>query len=156
MKLYEITEAYNNLLDADLEQEQIDQALDIIDDEFDTKAENIAKLISSIKGDIETIKAEENRLKAKRRSYENKIQGLQEYLFNNLEKIDKKKIQTPLYKISIQKNPAKLVVKNEKQVPDEYFKAIKQLDKAKLKEDIKNGLEVDYAELIQTESLRIR
>jgi len=156
MKLYEITDAYNNLLDADLEQEQIDQALDIIDDEFDTKAENIAKLISSIKGDIETIKAEENRLKDKRRSCENKSQGLQEYLFNNLEKIDKKKIQTPLYKISIQKNPAKLVVKNEKQVPDEYFKAIKQLDKAKLKEDIKNGLEVDYAELIQTESLRIR
>lgn len=156
MKLYEITESYNNLLDADLEQEQIDQALDIIDDEFDTKAENIAKLISSIKGDIETIKAEENRLKGKRRSYENKIKGLQEYLFSNLEKIDKKKIQTPLYKISIQKNPAKLVVKNEKQVPDEYFKTIKQLDKAKLKEDIKNGLEVDYAELIQTESLRIR
>lgn len=156
MKLYEITEAYNSLLDADLEQEEIDQALSIIDDEFDTKAENIAKLISSIKGDVETIKAEENRLKDKRRSCENKIKGLQEYLFNNLEKIDKKKIQTPLYKISIQKNPAKLVVKNEKQVPDEYFKTIKQLDKAKLKEDIKNGLEVDYAELIQTESLRIR
>lgn len=156
MKLYEITEAYINLIDADLEEDQIEDALEVIDDEFDVKAENIAKLISSIKGDIETIKAEENRLKDKRRSYENKIQGLQEYLFNNLEKIDKKKIQTPLYKISIQKNPAKLVVKNEKQVPDEYFKTIKQLDKAKLKEDIKNGLEVDYAELIQTESLRIR
>lgn len=156
MKLYEITDAYNNLLDADLEQEQIDQALDIIDDEFDTKAENIAKLISSIKGDVETIKAEENRLKDKRRSCENKIKGLQEYLFNNLEKIDKKKIQTPLYKISIQKNPAKLVVKDESKVPDEYLKIIKEIDKAKLKEAIQDGLSVDYAEIIQEEGLRIR
>lgn len=156
MKLYEITEAYNNLLDADLEQEQIDQALDIIDDEFDTKAENIAKLISSINGDIETLKSEENRLKGKRRSYEKKIESLKNYLFNNLQMVDKKRIQTPLYKISIQKNPAKLVVKDEKLVPDEYFKTVKRLDKAKLKDAVKDGLETDYAELVQEEGLRIR
>lgn len=156
MKLYEITEAYNNLLDADLEQEQINQALNVIDDEFEVKAENIAKLISSINGDIETLKTEEKRLADKRKSYERKIESLKDYLFNNLQMVDKKKIQTPLYKISIQKNPAKLVVKDEKRVPDEYFKVVKQLDKTKLKNAVKDGLEADYAELVQEEGLRIR
>lgn len=156
MKLYEITEAYNSLLDADLDEEAIEQSLKVIDDEFDVKAENIAKLISSINGDIETLKSEERRLADRRRSYEKKIESLKNYLFNNLQMVDKKRIQTPLYKISIQKNPAKLVVKDEKRVPDEYFKTVKRLDKAKLKDAVKDGLETDYAEIIQTEGLRIR
>jgi len=156
MKLYEITEAYNSLLDADLDEEAIEQSLKVIDDEFDVKAENIAKLISSINGDIETLKSEERRLADKRRSYEKKIESLKNYLFNNLQMVDKKRIQTPLYKISIQKNPAKLVVKDEKRVPDEYFKTVKRLDKAKLKDAVKDGLETDYAELVQEEGLRIR
>ena len=156
MKLYEITEAYNSLLDADLDEETIEQSLKVIDDEFDVKAENIAKLISSINGDIETLKSEERRLADRRRSYEKKIESLKNYLFNNLQMVDKKRIQTPLYKISIQKNPAKLVVKDEKRVPDEYFKTVKRLDKAKLKDAVKDGLETDYAELVQEEGLRIR
>lgn len=156
MKLYEITEAYNSLLDADLDEEAIEQSLKVIDDEFDVKAENIAKLISSINGDIETLKSEERRLADRRRSYEKKIESLKNYLFNNLQMVDKKRIQTPLYKISIQKNPAKLVVKDEKRVPDEYFKTVKRLDKAKLKDAVKDGLETDYAELVQEEGLRIR
>lgn len=156
MKLYEITEAYNSLLDTDLQGEDIEKALKVIDDEFSVKAENIAKLISSIKGDIEAIKLEEKRLQGIKKSKESTIKGLEDYLFNNLQFVDKKKIQTPLYKISIAKNPPKLVIKNEDKVPDKYLKVIKQVDKAKLKEDIKSGLEVDYAELIQTESLRIK
>lgn len=156
MKLYEITEAYNSLLDADLDEEAIEQSLKVIDDEFDVKAENIAKLISSINGDIETLKSEERRLADRRRLYEKKIESLKNYLFNNLQMVDKKRIQTPLYKISIQKNPAKLVVKDEKRVPDEYFKTVKRLDKAKLKDAVKDGLETDYAELVQEEGLRIR
>jgi ADP-glucose pyrophosphorylase len=156
MKLYEISQSYNSLLDADLEGPEFEKALKVIDDAFDLKAENLAKLIRSIKGDIEAIKLEEKRLEAKRKTYENKIKSIEEYLFNNLQMTDKKKVQTPLFTIAIQKNPAKLVVKNEEKIPDKYFKTIRQLDKASLKEDIKEGLEVDYAELIQTESVRIR
>ena len=156
MKLYEISQSYNSLLDADLEGPEFEKALKVIDDAFDLKAENLAKLIRSIKGDIEAIKLEEKRLEAKRKTYENKIKSIEEYLFNNLQMTDKKKVQTPLFTIAIQKNPAKLVVKNEEKIPDKYFKTIRQLDKASLKEDIKEGLEVDYAELVQTESLRIR
>ncbi|WP_299032402.1 siphovirus Gp157 family protein [uncultured Anaerococcus sp.] len=156
MKLYEISQSYNSLLDADLEGPEFEKALKVIDDAFDLKAENLAKLIRSIKGDIEAVKLEEKRLQAKRKTYENKIKRIEEYLFNNLQMTDKKKVQTPLFTIAIQKNPAKLVVKNEEKIPDKYFKTIRQLDKASLKEDIKEGLEVDYAELIQTESVRIR
>lgn len=156
MKLYEITEAYNNLLDADLEQEQINQALNVIDDEFNVKVENTVKVIKNAEADIKALRDEEKRLASKRRTLENSVSWLKENIYKNMQATNKKKIETPLFNVAIQKNPKKLIVKSERNVPEEFIKVSKSIDKAKLKEAIENGLEADYAELVQEEGLRIR
>ena len=45
---------------------------------------------------------------------------------------------------------------DEEKVPEEYVEYNRTVLKDKLKKAIAEGLEVDYAELIQTESLRVR
>lgn len=47
--LYELTELYTNLMDLDLEDEQVQEALEDIDEKIEVKADNIAKLIKGWK-----------------------------------------------------------------------------------------------------------
>lgn len=154
MNLYEISDVYMNLVDSDIE--DIDQALQVIEEEFDAKAENIAKLMKSIDGDIQSLKDEEMRLSGKRKSLEKKKESLKDYLYNNFKAVGKDRVKTPLFTISVSKNPAKLVISDEGGLPDEYFKIEKKVDKTKLKEDIKNGASIAGAELVSTEGIRIR
>ena len=60
--LYELTELYTNLIDLDLEDEQVQEALEDIDEKIEVKADNIAKLISSLEGQKDICKAEEERI----------------------------------------------------------------------------------------------
>lgn len=156
MKLYEISDAYMSLLDADVSKEDMEVALGVIDEEFDKKIENIGKLIRQIEGDMQSLKDEEMRLLGKRKKLEKKEESLKDYIFSNFKAIGKDKVKTPLFTISVAKNPAKLVIRNENNLPDKYYKIEKKVDKAKLKEDIKNGVKVDEAELVQSEGVRIR
>lgn len=102
MKLYEITEAYNNLEDID-EVEEREKYLNLIEDGFDEKAENIVKFIKNLDADVKALKDEEKRLAEKRKSKENSIKWLKFYLQNNMEMLNKKKIKAGLFNVNIQK-----------------------------------------------------
>lgn len=69
---------------------------------------------------------------------------------------DKRKFKTNLFNFKFQKNPASLKVTSEEDIPESFFKIERKLDKVSLKKAIKDGQEIVGAELIQTESLRIR
>lgn len=72
MQLYELTEIYLNLKDMDIEEGDLNSALENIDDEIETKADNIAKVLRDFDGDIEALKFEEERLAKKRKAIENR------------------------------------------------------------------------------------
>ena len=61
-KLYDITQNYNNLLDlldnAEIPKDMIDNALNEVGEEFELKAENIAKLIKNFESDVKSFKEE--------------------------------------------------------------------------------------------------
>ena len=57
-----------------------------------------------MKADIETLKAEESRLNARRTSLENRQKALKTTLMENMKAIGKTKIKTPLFTISVAKN----------------------------------------------------
>lgn len=154
MKLYELTEAYNNLLDMDLE--NIDEHLEVLDGEIENKAENIAKVLRSLDGEVEIYKAEEKRLADKRKAIENRSKRLKEYLQEQMVAVDKKKFKTELFSFNIQKNRASVVITNEDKLPEDYFKISRTPIKADIEKALKEGLLTDAAELKQTESLRIR
>lgn len=155
MKLYEITEAYNNLEEID-EAEEREKYLNLIEDGFEEKAENIVKFIKNLEADAKALKDEEKRLAEKRKAKENSIKWLKFYLQNNMKMLDKKKIKAGLFNVNLQKNPPSVNVIDENMIDDEYFVIERKLDKKKLKADLKDGKEIMGAELQQGESLRIR
>ena len=155
MKLYEITQAYENLASLE-DKEEVGKYLDLIEDEFNQKAENTVKVIKNIGADIKALRDEEKRLAQKRKSLQSNQDWLKFYLQNNMERLGDKKIKAGIFNINIQKNPPSVNIKNEKLIADDYFITERKLDKKKLKEDLKDGKEIDGAELTQGESLRIR
>lgn len=147
---------YLNLKDMDIEEGDLNAALENIDDEIETKADNIAKVLRDFDGDIEALKAEEERLAKKRKAIENRQKQLKEYLQNSMLVLDKRKFKTDLFSFNIQKNAPSLKILDESKIPEDYYKIEKKLNKNDLKEAVKKGLFEDAAKLVQTESLRIR
>ena len=161
MKLYELTQNYLNLLDLlenpEVPAEMVQAALEEVEGNFEDKVENIIKLIKSVEGDIKAYKEEEMRLSTRRRTLENKVANLKVYLESSLKAIGKKEIKGKLFTLKIQKNAPSVVIDDLNTIPKEYLKeSLILVDKTKLKEDLKNGLEIPGARLETKESLRIR
>lgn len=160
MKLYELTQNYLNLLDLlenpDIPKEIVESALEEVEGNFEDKAENIVKLIKSIEADIKAYKEEETRLSTRRKTLENKVKGLKDYLEGSMIALDKKDIKGKIFTLAIKKNPPSVVIDDFTILPMEYKKIEEKEDKKKIKESIDNGIEVPGARIEQKESLRIR
>ncbi|WP_446898139.1 siphovirus Gp157 family protein [Clostridium sp. LBM24168] len=160
-KLYEISARYKNiqeLLDnPECSDENVKKALDSIGEEFDTKAENVAKVISSMSVDTEGIKKEIERLQERKKAVENKVSGLKNYIYEHMQATGKKKIKGTLFTLSIQKNTPSLNVIDEDAVPVQYkiYQASK-LDKKAILQDLKQGKKIGGVEIKQSTSLRIK
>ena len=160
-KLYELTEMYQNissLIEENADNETLEKALDEITDSIQIKAENMAKLIKSIEGNINVLKDEEKRLQVKRRALENKVVNIKEYLENQLKTMGLKKVQGNLFTVSIQKNPQSVNILDEDLIPEKFkvTKTTTSIDRKELLAALKEGQAVEGAEIKQTESLRIR
>ena len=79
--------------------------LDGIEQEFEVKAENIAVFIKELNAEIEALKQEEERLRARRKAKENKAESLKDYLKSCMICIGRLKIDTVKARISIRNNP---------------------------------------------------
>ena len=161
MKLYELTENYRNLQDLlenpEIDQRLIEKALDEVGEQLEEKAENIAKLIKTLEVEATGFKAEEKRLADKRKALENRISGLKSYIDSAMKVTGKKKIKGQLFSFNIQKNPPSVNITDSTLIPKEYY--IQQepvLDKKTVLIALRSGETVPGAELLQTESLRIR
>ncbi len=162
-QLYDIAERYKNLEELagneDLDKETINEILkakDGIDVELKIKCENIGRLIRNLTAKTEMLGKEEKFLATKKKRAEKNVKNLKLYLYDCLKLTNKQKVETDLFKFSIQKNQPALVIDDVFSVPDEYFYNEKVLDKDLLKQKLKEGLEVAGASLKQSESLRIR
>lgn len=157
MNLYELSTAFQQVQNMDLDPEVMQDTLDSIEDAIENKAENIAKLIRNLESDVAAYKEEEDRLKTKRQATENKVKWLKTYLEDNMKLTGKTKFKSGMFNFSIQKNPASVNITDEKVIPEEFLiQQPPKVDKTSLKEILKRGIEVPGAELKQTEGLRIR
>lgn len=157
MNLYELSLAFQEVQNMDLDPEVMKDTLDSIEDAIESKAENIAKLIRNLEFDVSAYKEEEDRLKTKRQATENKVKWLKTYLEDNMKMTGKTKFKSGMFNFAIQKNPASVNITDEKAIPEEFLiQQPPKVDKTSLKEILKRGIEVPGAELKQTEGLRIR
>ena len=104
------------------------------------------------------MKEAESNMHQRRASLEKKINHMREYLRANLEKSGIKKIDAPDISISMQKNPYKVVITNENEIPEDFIdtKETKAVNKEKIKEALKDGKEVPGCELVQENRITIK
>lgn len=164
MTLYELTNDYINLLalaeDPDTDPEVLADTLEGLDGQLEDKADNYAKVIRQIESDVNGLKAEIERLQARKTAAQNNIDRMKANLEQMMIATDRTKFKTELFSFGIQKNPAKVVMDEQyiENVPEEYLKYKEpEIDRKKLAEDLKAGKDLEgIAHLEQSESLRIR
>ena len=160
MKLYEITGEILELLmmaeDLELDQKMIRDTMEGLDFEFEEKAEAYAKVVKTLEMDIAGLDEEIQRMTKRKATIKNNIDRLKRSLEGAMIATGKRKFKTPLFGFGIQKNPPSLNVLDESKVPAEFWiEQQPKLDKKAALAYVKEN-EVDWAELSQTESLRIR
>lgn len=151
--LYEISNEYLSLYNATEEQteEELIQNLQMIQEDFDKKALNIASFIKNLKLDLASVEQVQSDLDAKKKSISNKIKYLSEYLKFNIEKLGIDKISNSLHEVKIALNPVSVNVLDSNQIPESYkiHQDIVKPDLNKIKNDLKMGIVIDGVELKQ-------
>lgn len=159
MRLYEYTQDYLHLLEMseELDSDVLIDTIEAITESVEEKAENIAKVIRTFEAESKILKAEEERLAAKRKTHESKVTYLKKYLYEQLEAMGINKIKRPLFTISIQANPPSVDVLNSDEIPVEMWNYPEPvLDKKKILSLLKAGDDIPGVAMKTSKGLRIR
>ena len=154
--LYELTGQFLDIYNMELDEETKLDTLDSIDweTEYETKVENYIKVMKNLEADIEARKAEIKRLTELNKADEKKKDHLKDTLSESMILTGHERVDTPLFKVSFRKSEA--VEVDDLLLPESYKVATYKPDKKRLKEDLKNGLEISGAELVERKNLSIR
>ena len=149
--LYKLTNNYETLkvmlYDSETDEQMILDTLESIESEIEDKADNYAKIITELTGDIENIKSEKSRLDARQKVYENRVNTLKQNLFEAMKKVNKPKFTTELFSFSISKNGGKQKLTIDGEVPKEYTKIKIENDNDKIRSDLEAGKKLPFAHL---------
>lgn len=104
MHLYEITKQLNELMAMeDIPREQIEDTINLIEEEFEGKAEMVAAYIRELEADEAGLKSEIDRLSERKRVLVSKIDNLKDYLRQNMMASGKTNIKGKLFSITLGK-----------------------------------------------------
>ena len=129
------------------------EELDKLELEKGVKVENLCLFIKNLKADAAAYKAEKESFEKKRKQAENKAESLTRYLQNMLagEKYKSDRV-TVSYRKSEQVECADLL-----EVDDDYLRyKSPELDKKKIKDAIKAGVEVKGCQLVEIQNIQIK
>lgn len=162
--LYELSEQYQVLqemaYDPEVDEETLKDTMEGLWGEIEEKADGYARIIFGMKADIEVLKKEEERLRMRRKSLENRSELLKGNLEANMRYIGKTKFKTALFSFNIQKNGGlqPLVIDGLiEDIPGKYLIAQEPVPDNKAIRELLKDKQVEWAHLEpQGESLRIR
>jgi dsRNA-specific ribonuclease len=166
MKLYELTNDYLALMQAidndELPEEAIADTLEAITASIEEKADSIACLLKNLDAECKAIKAEEERLAERRKAKEKSHERIKQYLSETLQRAGLDKIETARNRITFRKSETVEIV-------DEVFVKWAQMhrddlltyaepkaNKTEIKKALKDGIEIEGAELRINQNIQIR
>lgn len=153
MKLYEINEKIASCVDVETGEIIDEQMLQELEVAFDEKVENIALWIKNLTAEAKAIKEEKDNLAARQRACENKAESLKNYLALALAG---EKFKTPKVSISFRKSEA-VQVDDVSKLDDEYLKyAAPTVDKTKVKQALKAGVNLQGVQLVTNQNIQIK
>ena len=152
MQLYEITEnlkQINEMIEQGTDPEQLKDALADVNEAFEEKAKHILYVMRNLESSIDQCKQEERRLAENRKAMENQLSGIKDYLIMNMAESDIKKVDNGVIKATYVKPKPCLNLTDENIIPDQYkkIKVSSQIEKKKLLDDLKDGIEIEGAEI---------
>lgn len=138
--------------------------LESIECEFDITAEATALHIKNLDAKAEAIKKEKQKLEQRQKSTENKAERLRKYLIESMQKMNLKKVETARAVITTRNNAESVYISDEKQATNwaiEHDDSLLSYQKPKIsktavKNAIKAGKEIPYAQLVRTQSVIIK
>lgn len=158
MTLYEIDSKIFELFNTDdLVAEEASKALDKLVIERDTKIENVALYYKNLMAEAVALKAEEESFAKRKKSCENKAEYFKEYLKSALLAQGESKFVSTKASISFRKSE-QVQVLDESVIPIDFKreKTTIEIDKAAIKDAIKQGEIIKGAELITNYNIQIK
>ncbi|MCK9554154.1 siphovirus Gp157 family protein [Aquamicrobium sp.] len=162
--LYQLAQEYradlDHLADLDLPPEAVQDTLESLGGELEVKAQNVIAFMRNLESTADAIKEAEKRMAERRKAIEKRADSLKQYVLDTMQHNGIQKIECPLFRISIAKNPPSVEIIDERQIPTHYLTdpppPLPQIDKKLIAQAIKDGFEVPGAKLSQGYRLAIK
>lgn len=158
--LFELLTGYKQLynkLDEGYSIEGLQDTLDSIEADMNTKVDNTVGLIRSVEADTDAIDKEIKRLQALKKQKNNFIGRLKQHLQDALEVQQKDNYRTATNYIYKRNNQPSVNITNEALIDKAYrIPQPDKYDKKAMKEDILAGADVEGAELVNSTSLVVK
>lgn len=158
MKLYEITneiiELIDKLEDPDMDPTEINAQLDLMKENFNDKFDGYMKARIDLIQSIESIKNEEKRLAARRKTFSNKLSYLENFLIDAMLATDQISIKTDLFSATVRDTASSVVIDDEDEIPENFLteEIVKKIDKKAIKKHLDNHNE-EWAHIEKGKSL---
>ena len=162
LKLYEIDQAILDCVDMETGEILDQKKLDALQMERERKLEGVALWVKDLKAEASAVKEEADKLTARKKALDNKIEGLKNWLSYAL---CGEKLKTPRCNVYYSHNQRLAVADEEKLIgflktlndPDQFLKFSEpELRRDEIKKALKDGYEIPGAALEQTESVVIK
>ena len=157
MNLYELTgqllALQEMMADPNIDSQILVDTMESLDGDLETKLEGYGKIIRNFESSIAKIDEEIDRLKARKKTYENKVKFLKGNVKNSMEVLERSSVRTPFFLFTVKRGTESAVIDNEKKVPKEFrIKIPDKIDKAAIKKHLKENGPLPYTHLERGDS----
>ena len=156
--LYELTQDALALQDmfenGDIDEQTLSDTLEAMG--IEEKAENICKVIRNLDAKAKAYKEEKDRMAKRQKECENGVNRLKESLLLHLNTLKKPKLEAGLFTVS-KSMSKKVEITAEHWLDEKYLDPQPpKVNKTRITEDLKNGIEVAGAKFVENEYLTIK
>ena len=124
----------------------------LINAEIDDKIQSVVMAMRNLQGEAELCKSESDRFLARKKSCDNQVFRMKDYIRFEMEKAGRTKSKG-LFSVSIGKPSQKLAITNEEAIDARFLSTKIIINNADIKAAIKNGETVEGAEIIDGDKI---
>jgi len=135
-RLFELSEAYRQISELCSNGEGFEESLQNLQDEFEIKAINVAKIIKELEYSEEDFVKEIERLSSKRKTLQNSISSMKDYLKRNMEETNIKKIKKETISLTLTDSPSSCQIDDEQKIPSNFKTTVLKIPSNKVPEDL--------------------
>ncbi|RFA24416.1 hypothetical protein CAI21_21575, partial [Alkalilimnicola ehrlichii] len=127
MTLYQLSDQYKQAYDVlsqdeNLPAEVFNDTMEGLAGDIEAKATNVAAFIGNLEASVGAMKEAEKRIAQRRKTAEERVKWLKNYLLTNMQACGIKRIDAPEYSIRLQKNPTSVQISDAEAVPANFYR----------------------------------